>query len=261
MSLTIAYIPIRERNEIEETLVHLFLRLNGYFTSGFIPHQPDQGIRTQIDVMAVRFPMNKEPEREILPCTDLLIPSDKIDFIIGEVKNTDDPAMFNEDTLMSDVENMKYLFRWMGAFTEEEINEGTQKLFDAIKLNKQEIPIVRFSAESKNVSISSSAQVRALLFDLNPEHKDDKRCIHGSTIMNYLWECFRPDKRRSECADRYDFDAWGLLYSPIVRYFKDRTNHKPGTALDLVEWVKNNYPTPQGRIDVVIEKIKSIQKK
>jgi hypothetical protein len=57
-----------ERSDIQERLLHLYLRLNGYFVSGFIPHSHEHGkILTQVDALAVRHPFNCEPKRGIEP--------------------------------------------------------------------------------------------------------------------------------------------------------------------------------------------------
>ena len=81
---------LSEKN-IQEALVSLYLRLNGYFTSGFIVHDdsddPRESVVTDIDILAVKFPHNREPEREIQPSRYLSISDQKTDFIIGEVKS------------------------------------------------------------------------------------------------------------------------------------------------------------------------------
>jgi hypothetical protein len=74
-----------EKSDIQETLVSLYLRLNGYFVSGFIVHA-SRGVGTEMDVLAVRFPKHQEPEREGQPCRYLAAPTDQIDFLLGEVK-------------------------------------------------------------------------------------------------------------------------------------------------------------------------------
>lgn len=48
-----------DRSDIQETLVSLYLRLNGYFVSGFIVHAV-YGVETELDVLAVRFPRHEE---------------------------------------------------------------------------------------------------------------------------------------------------------------------------------------------------------
>ncbi len=144
---------------------------------------------------------------------------------------------------MSDVENFKYLFRWIGAISNDtEIDYISQELFKLITLEKNEFPTIVLPKEKQVSPLSSNIQARAILFDLKPEHKGDSRCIHGSTIMDYLWECYRPDEARPKCAVRYDFGAWGPIYEPIVRYFKDECRKSPGTVTDLTDWITTHYP-------------------
>lgn len=82
------------RSDVQETLVSLYLRLNGYFVSGFIVHA-QKGAATEMDVLAVRFPSHQEPEREVQCCKHLAIPSNQIDFIVGEVKGGQGAVNFN----------------------------------------------------------------------------------------------------------------------------------------------------------------------
>ena len=52
--------------EAQEAFVTLYLRLNGYFTSGFIVHSSVPGRNTtELDVLAVRLPHNAEFAREV----------------------------------------------------------------------------------------------------------------------------------------------------------------------------------------------------
>jgi hypothetical protein len=51
-----------DRSDVQETLVSLYLRLNGYFVSGFIVHA-QTGAKTEMDVLAVRFPNQRESSR------------------------------------------------------------------------------------------------------------------------------------------------------------------------------------------------------
>jgi len=58
----------RQRTRTQENLLALYLRLNGFFLSGFIVHSDVPGANiTEVDALAVRFPYNAEPEREIGP--------------------------------------------------------------------------------------------------------------------------------------------------------------------------------------------------
>ena len=67
-----------EEKDVHEALVGLYLRLNGYFTSGFIVHASEEKeakVRniTELDILAVRFPFNQEPGREVNPSKELAL--------------------------------------------------------------------------------------------------------------------------------------------------------------------------------------------
>jgi hypothetical protein len=52
--------------DAQEAVVALYLRLNGYFTTGFIVQSSTPGrVTTELDVLAVRLPHNAEPDRMI----------------------------------------------------------------------------------------------------------------------------------------------------------------------------------------------------
>lgn len=52
--------------EVNEALATLYLRLNGYFTTGLILHSPDWGEnRTELDCVAIRHPNHSQPERGV----------------------------------------------------------------------------------------------------------------------------------------------------------------------------------------------------
>ena len=59
-----------DTSDLQELLAALYLRLNGYFPSGFIAHA-SVGNLTEIDILAVRFPDHRELEREVEPCVHL----------------------------------------------------------------------------------------------------------------------------------------------------------------------------------------------
>jgi hypothetical protein len=73
--------------KIQEGLVLLYLRLNGFFVTGFIGHSPIQNrTLTEIDAMAVRMPHNAEPEREVGPHELLDLSSEYTDLVICDVR-------------------------------------------------------------------------------------------------------------------------------------------------------------------------------
>lgn len=85
----------RDKSQFQERLVSLYLRLNGYLQTGYIPHSEKWGeAGTDIDRIGLRFPLHSQREREIECCPLLNIPKDSIDIIIAEVKN--ESLKFNE---------------------------------------------------------------------------------------------------------------------------------------------------------------------
>jgi hypothetical protein len=231
---------VYKRNELEEQLVSLFLRLNGYFTSGFIVHSSHKGdIREEVDILATRFPLNREPEREVDPCTELSVPTDRIDFVIGEVKNRDEAPSFNSS--MFELDNIKYQLRWLGMFDEDETCILADQLLSQLNLKTDGHPVVSFPQLDPNNQVPARCQVRLILFDLNPNHPVDPRCISGQAVMDHIWKCLRADVKPVECARRYNYDAWGPVYSPMVRYFKDKRRKSAGSANELMAWLSNNY--------------------
>ena len=74
------------KSELQEQLVRLFLRLNGYLTSGLIIHSSQKGNnKTELDIVAVRFPNHKQIDRRVECSKYMDYPTDSIDIIIGEV--------------------------------------------------------------------------------------------------------------------------------------------------------------------------------
>src|ERR1700731_3077069 len=110
------------KSEIQETLVSLYLRLNGYFVSGFIVHAPgidSAGNRTQVDALAIRLPYNSEPEREVMPSEYLQIPTGTTDIALCEVKGGHEALQFNQGLRGPDA--IRSVLRWIGAFEEKEM--------------------------------------------------------------------------------------------------------------------------------------------
>jgi len=100
-------IVITEKH-IQESLVTLYLRLNGYFTSGHIVHATPDDLsvreRTEIDIFALRLPYSREPETGNPPSDYLQVENGILDIIVGEVKSGRKPIQFNLG--IRDKENM-----------------------------------------------------------------------------------------------------------------------------------------------------------
>jgi len=84
------------KSEINEVLAKLYLRLNGYFTTGLIMHSPEWGqTRTEIDCLAIRHPHHRQSERLVDSAEFLSIKDGEVDIILCEVKSDSHNLMFN----------------------------------------------------------------------------------------------------------------------------------------------------------------------
>ena len=230
-------IPIDEKkkSEFQERLVNLFLRLNGYLQSGFIPHSEEWGnAGTDVDRIAVKFPLHSQKTRKVSFSTALDVPDESIDIIIAEVKNTS--LTFNKSISKKDKRaelNWSQILNWIGLFKEDKITELTAQLIEIV--NKQcenengSFPKVEHTNQFGKITI------RPILFSIGKEKTDGstKKWINGEEILSYLWKCFCPEINREECSTRYPFTLWGTEYNDIVEYIKAR--HKSGFEIGTLE--------------------------
>jgi hypothetical protein len=216
--------------EAQELLVALYLRLNGYFTSGFIVHSPVHGRnRTEVDVLAVRFPFNAEPVRGVGPDEELGTSDQDVDFVITEVKSRGQQLRFNPG-LRSSREAVESVLQWCGYFTVDE----RAALTDSV------LKILEPQSGSKSAPTAAgprTSRVRAVLFSPERDRRRNNQpwFIPGPTIFAYIWRCFRPTEARPACATTYDFGAWGRELEPIVQYFKDENRHVAGGLSELLD--------------------------
>src|SRR5436309_2351830 len=120
-----------DKSDLQELLAALYLRLNGYFPSGFIAHAP-VGNLTEIDILAVRFPDHKELEREVEPCAHLHPPKDYIDLVVGEVKGGRKNANFNPKFYQRP-ETVEKVLNRIGAFSRNEVADLVAQVMTAAK--------------------------------------------------------------------------------------------------------------------------------
>jgi hypothetical protein len=223
----------RRRSRTQENLLNLYLRLNGFFVTGFIVHSPALGKnRTEIDALAVRHPYNDEPERVIRPSPYLETSSELTDLLICEVKSKRQPLHFNKP-LRDSIPAIKSVLRWAGLFRDEEVQELASKLQTRLQPSDppgQDIP---------SVLGPRSTRVRAILCSPERWNRQDNQpwFVNGSEIFKYLWQCFCPETPRDCCSTRYDFGLWGESYEPLVRYFKDPGQKGSGKLKDLYQYL------------------------
>lgn len=213
-----------DRSDVQETLFSLYLRLNGYFVTGFIVHA-SLGNRTEMDALAVRFPHQQEPEREIGHSPALSISGTLLDFLVCEVKGGTGNANFNV-SFREDTDAIASVLRRFGAFTDDEISSLIPTVRDVLRPEE-----IRKSQEYPTIDIPRiNSRLRFLLVAPDQKRSTDgqKPYIYGDDMISYIWECFRPQVQRQSCGVRYNWNLWGEQYTKLVKYFKDKDRQDPG---------------------------------
>ena len=225
-----------DRSDVQETLVSLYLRLNGYFVSGFIVHAPHR-TRTEMDALAVRFPNHQEPEREVQSCEHLAIPANHIDFIVGEVKGGGSAVNFNS-RFRENPAAIRTVLRRFGAFNETEITDVVSRVSDVlVPANLKRAP----AFPELNLAVFQSdcgvAKLRFVPFAPEQSRPDAhaRPYVFGDDMMTFVWRCFRPEQQRPMCDDHYNYELWGPQFTSMVDYFKQPTRHTAGTVADLYQ--------------------------
>lgn len=220
-------------SNLQEQLVKLFLRLNGYLTSGLIIHSNEKGNnKTELDVIAVRFPYHKQIDRQVNCSKYLEIPISSIDIIIGEVKGRKAQANFNA-ALHSDKEAIKKLVNWLGMFSKEQISKVESDLYAILQPRKTNSPH-HFDTLKYNFN-SSNFTIRPILFcpDRPKPKSNQTKYVYGQVILDYIWQCLRPETLRKTCSTIYPTNMWGYDFTDIVEYFKKDDKKVVGTMKDL----------------------------
>jgi hypothetical protein len=215
--------------DVQEVLVALYLRLNGYFTTGFIVQSSTPGrVTTELDVLAVRLPHNTESDR-VIGCARELDPWDSgVDLIIGEVKSHGEPLQFNP--AVRNPRGVSTILQWWGHLTAEEVATKTPEVLSILQPRPG-------AATAPTVLCPRGARVRTILF--SPETRNDRRpdqawFISGPPMSKYVFECLHPNEPRETCATNYGAGQWGVGLAPLVAYFKDPARTVPGDFRDLV---------------------------
>ena len=220
------------KSQIQEVLVALYLRLNGYFVSSFIVHAPGRNM-TQMDALAVRFPRHSEEERVIQCDPNLAIPSGQIDFLVGEVKGGVGGANFNYG-FRQNPSAVRAVLNRFGAFDPEEINRL-----------EYEVPLRLIPNEIRDADtfpsldvLQGKGRLRFALFtpDRLRTRGGPSPYIYGNDLLAFAWRCFRPEEHRPLCDARYDFEQWGPPFVRMVRFFKDQARREVGIVDDLYSW-------------------------
>ena len=226
------------KSTLQEKLVALYLRLNGYFVSGFIVHAPieyqnaageTRRARTELDILAVRFPFNREPERVVLPSTYLDVSNSHIDIVIGEVKGgLKERLQFNRG-LRENPDAIESILGWIGILDDEKTKSIIGSI-ESILSTQNEPDYSKFSEYIVPKEISkNNIRFRTIIFapDRPKPSLGQIRYVYGGEIIDFVWRCLCPEESRVDCETKYDYGLWGN-YEELVRYFK-RVDRKPNS--------------------------------
>ena len=189
-----------------------------------------------MDALAVRFPKNQEPEREIQGCTRLSIPADHIDFIVGEVKGGPGPVNFNFP-FRGNARAIRTVLRRFGAFEDSEVERvvmAVPALLDPTKLqNAKEFPVMDV-AMFANPGLSVPAKLRFVPFAAEQTRPNGQArpYVFADDLIEFVWKCLKPDRRRPLSDDNYNYELWGPQFMTMVRHFKN-CNRDACTVEDL----------------------------
>ncbi len=211
------------RSDVDEIVTQLYLRLNGYFTTGLIAHSPEWGqARTEVDCLAVRHPYYSEPEREVGPSEFLSTRAGEIDLLLCEVKSDPQVIGFNR-ALKEDRSALVSIFRWAGLFPEERLSDVIDRFYPLLQDDVGECC-------AKTGIVEGNVRIRPLLCCPPATAQGSRRwCLQGQQMLGFMSECFNPDERRASCSTRYNFQQWGYPFETVVRYIKDADG---GMSLD-----------------------------
>lgn len=217
------------KKDVQEGLMNLFLRLNGYFSTGLIAHSSAHGKnQTELDVLAVRFPFHQQTDRVIECSSYLQIPTDTIDVIIGEVKSGSEQVQFNS-ALYDNHDSIIKTVEWLGITTDQQKKAFAENLATELKPSDVHVP-----DKFKILTVKSPTgtfSVRPILFSIDrpAPKRNQTRFVYGQLML----DCFRPEKRRDTCSASYDWNLWGYGLTPIVDYFKDTKRQAVGDMTAL----------------------------
>jgi hypothetical protein len=204
------------RSAANEVLAALYLRLNGYFTTGLILHSPEWGeSQGEIDCLAIRHPYHSQADRD-LGMNDFLNGQKEItDLILCEVKSDPNQLHLNE-SIRTEPKALRAMLQWAGILCGEQV--------EAVVCQLQPLLREDVAAHPARIGVREGpVRVRALL-SCPPLAGPvwDRWILTGDEILRYADPCFNPAEPRASCSTRYNFQQWGYPFTPIVQWLKER---------------------------------------
>ena len=212
----------KQKSVIQESLVKLYLRLNGYFTTGFIIHSNQKEINSEIDNISVRFPLHHQNDTEH-NSSNFLNVSKNIDIIISEVKSKGVKLQFNKSLYEKNCnQNWYKLLSWIGVFNSSQIEMISSEMIRLIK-PVQNSKLKDFRVIENIQTDFGLVNLRAILF--SPEkisNNSSDKIINWTEINDFIWFCLCPNEERINCGTEYDLTAWGSEFEYIIEVYKSR---------------------------------------
>ncbi len=202
------------KSVVDEYLVDLYLRLNGYITTGLIIHTPIWGqTSTDIDKIAIKYPHHNQQDRQVASSEFMVSSAAKIDVIFCEIKNQPDKLKFNKP-IKTDPNVLISSLSWLGMIPPDEIDGLAQELIVMFQDDTN-------SAIAKKGFSWGEYNFRALLCCPNLHNDTFSWALSSGEIFSFISKCLNPHERRDTCSTRYNFNQWGYVTADIVRYFKE----------------------------------------
>jgi hypothetical protein len=201
--------------DLPEALTTLYLRLNGFFTTGLVLHSESWGeVRGDVDCLAVWHPCHDQSERGVAVDPSLGLGT-TTELLICEIKSSLQSLSFNQ-RLRTDRTALNAIVRWSGLVTADHMDKTVDALLPLLQDDAQ------MDAVQRGVSVDG-VRIRPLL--CCPRCPSDQRiarwCIRGDQMMAYANLCLNPQHRRARCSTRYPLDLWGGFLEPLITYFKN----------------------------------------
>ncbi|MEP5759987.1 MAG: abortive infection family protein [Litoreibacter sp.] len=218
---------IMRQSDVDEALAVLYLRLNGYFTTGLILHSPIHGqATTELDCVAIRMPHHQQTDRVVSDAPFLEIKPSLTDLIICEVKSNPELVSFNRP-LKEERQTVEALLQWTGVHSKENIPHVAGKVQPLLQ-DDANLEEVRSGVTDEGV------RTRALLCCPSSTASNSERwLLDGLEILSYANECFNHGVRRDTCSVRYNFQQWSYPLNRIVTWLKDQGRKTPTTINEL----------------------------
>jgi hypothetical protein len=214
--------------DLAEALTVLYLRLNGFFTTGLIVHSPTKGRnRAEVDCLAVRHAFHDQAERGVETDPFLNAKTDRAELILCEVKTSPDALSFNEP-LREDIAAVDAVLRWSGLVAPEAV-DGVATELAALLQDDVDTDRARAGVERDAV------RIRALLScpGCSSASVQDRWCLTGEALLLYANRCLNPHLQPPSCSRRYSYELWGGYLAPLVLYFKKLRTQAVPTFKDL----------------------------